>query len=78
MCECCSHNAATHQGHIHVYGVSCSECFSELQELLSEVPGVINVEFVESAEQAKIVFDKRILEITNLEEVLDQNGFGVS
>lgn len=78
MCECCSHNAANHQGHIHVCGVTCSDCFSQLQEILNEVPGIINVEFVESAEQAKIVFDKRIMEITNLEQVLDENGFGVS
>lgn len=78
MCECCSDRAADHQGHIHVYGVSCSNCFGELQEILSEVPGVITVEFVENAEQAKVVFDKRILEVTHLEEVLDENGFGVS
>lgn len=78
MCECCSDRAAIHQGHIHVCGVSCSSCFGELQQILREIPGVINIEFVENAEQAKVVFDKRIVEITRLEQVLDEGGFGVS
>jgi len=78
MCECCSQKAAGHQGHIHVNSVDCDDCFKELEGILNDLPGIINVEYVKDAEQAKIVFDKRIIEVTGLEKVLDKNGFAVS
>ncbi len=78
MCECCSNHAANHQGHVHVNSVESDDCFKGLAHVLRDVPGVISVEFAAAAEQAKIVFDKRILEITSLEQILDKNGFAVS
>lgn len=78
MCECCSQHAASQQGHIHIRSVDCDECFRDLEKVLADVPGVVSVEFVRAVEQAKVVFDKRIIEITGLEEILDRNGFAVS
>lgn len=78
MCECCSNNAAAHQGHVHVNGIECSGCFGKLEKALSGIPGIASVEFVEDSKQAKIIFDRRILEISNLEKTIDQLGFAVS
>ncbi len=78
MCDCCSQHAADHQGHIHINNVDCDDCFRELQNVLADVPGVVSVEFVRDVEQAKVVFDKRIMEITGLEQILFENGFAVS
>lgn len=78
MCECCSNNAANHQGHVHVNGIECSGCFGKLEKGLSDIPGIVRVEFVKEAEQAKVVFDRRILDIANLERTIDQLGFAVS
>jgi len=71
VCECCSQHAAGHQGHIHVNGVNGEDSFRELQDALMDTPGVVSIEHVKDAEQAKVVFDKRIIEITRLEQVLD-------
>jgi len=78
MCECCSGHARSNQGHIHVNGVDCVDCFGDLEKSLANVPGIITVEYVKDERQAKLTFDKRILEVTRLEEILDENGFGVS
>lgn len=78
MCECCSNHAGQHRGHIHVNGVDCDACFADLEKALSDVPGIITLEYVRDGEQAKVTFDRRILEVTRLEKLLDENGFAVS
>lgn len=78
MCECCAQHAAGHHGHVHVNGVDCEECFKKLEQLLQDTPGLVSVEYAKDTEQAKVVFDRRILEITALEQLLDNNGFAVS
>ncbi len=78
MCECCAQHAAGHHGHVHVNGVDCDDCFNRLEQILKDTPGIVSIEFVRAAEQAKVVFDRRILEITGLEQILDNNGFAVS
>lgn len=78
MCECCSNNAAAHQGHVHVNGIECSGCFGKLEKALSDIPGIVSVEFVKDSEQAKVVFDRRIVDVTNLEKAIDQLGYAVS
>ena len=78
MCECCSQHAAKHQGHVHINGIDSKSCFQELETVLCDVPGVVSVEFIEGVAQVKVVFDKRILEVTGLEQLLDKNGFALS
>lgn len=78
MCECCSNHAEQHRGHVHVNGVDCTACFTDLEKALSDVPGIISLEYVGDGEQAKVTYDKRILAVTRLEEILDEKGFAVS
>ncbi len=78
MCECCAQHAANQQGHLHVGRVNGDDSFKNLKTALADVPGVVGVEFIQEAGQAKIVFDKRIVELASLTEILGRNGFAVS
>lgn len=78
MCECCSNQAVAHQGHIHVNDVHCANCFNKLQKALADIPGVAGVEFVSEAQQAKVIFDRRIVNIASLEQIVTESGFFVS
>ncbi len=78
MCECCAQHAAHQQGHIHIRRIDSDNCFKDLERVLANVPGVVGVEFNKEAGQARVVFDKRILETTSLEDILEQEGFAVS
>ncbi len=78
MCECCATHGQAHQGHVHVNGVDCAACFADLERALTNLPGIIEVEYIKDNAQAKVTFDKRIVKVTRLEEILDENGFAVS
>jgi copper chaperone CopZ len=78
MCECCSNQAEQYRGHIHVNGVECADCVTGLEKALTGVPGVISLEYAEDREQVKVNFDKRIIAVTRLEEILKEKGFTFS
>lgn len=78
MCECCSGHSELHRGHVHVKGVGCDGRFAGLEKALSDVPGVVSLEYAGDWEQVKVTFDKRILAVTRLEEILKEKGFALS
>lgn len=78
MCECCAHNADSNQAHVHVGGINCTGCLGKLKDVLADVPGVANVEFIQDKKQAKVIFDKRIIELESLSKTLNEKGYTIS
>jgi copper chaperone CopZ len=51
------------------------EGFRGLERVISDIPGIISVEFAGETGKARVVFDKRITETAMLKRILGENGY---
>jgi hypothetical protein len=69
MCECCSNHAAGHRGHIHIKDIF-DEGYNVIKHTLKDIPGIVSVDYTREQQQAKVVFDKRLLDASRIEKIL--------
>ncbi|KNZ70957.1 heavy metal transport/detoxification protein [Thermincola ferriacetica] len=78
MCECCANHAKKHEDHIHVQGVNCGHCVSAIEKALADMPGINGLEHLAEANQLKISFDTRLVDVAKLTEIITGLGYNVA
>lgn len=58
-----------------VRGMSCQGCVRNVTTLLTEVPGVTQVEVSLAEANARVLYDQQVVSLGRLRQVIDDAGF---